>query len=88
MVTVPSTTIKVPAILRDRLNDLARENGGTVAEVIERLLKEAERAERFRAIRTAWDAQTPGDREEYAAEFEAWERASLEDLEKREPPYQ
>ena len=87
MTSTPSTTIKVPAALRDRLNERARHEGGTAAQVIERLLVEAERAELFRGMRRAWDAQTPAEREEYAAEFGVWERASLEDLERSEPPY-
>lgn len=88
MATTPSTTIKVPAALRDRLNEHARTDGVTVAEVIEKLLRDSERAARFNAMRTAWDAQTPADRAEYAAEISLWEQARLEDMERREPPYE
>lgn len=88
MATTPSTTIKVPAALRDRLNEHARSDGVTVAEVIEKLLREEQRAERFNAMRTAWNAQTRADRAEYAAELAVWERADHEDMERREPPYE
>ena len=85
--TIPSTTIKVPAALRDRLNARAREEGGTVAQVIEGLLAEGERTRLFDAIRARRDSQSPEERAELAAEYSAWERASREDLERSEPPY-
>lgn len=85
--TTPSTTIKVPSALRDRLNEQARSEGVTVAQVIERLLREAERAERFRAMRTSWNAQSPAELDEYMAEFAEWNDASRRALERREPPY-
>lgn len=50
---MPATTIKVPSELRDRLNSEARESGNTVATVIERLLADRDRVERFRRIRQA-----------------------------------
>jgi hypothetical protein len=82
-----STTIKVPADLRDRLNARARNEGGTVAQVIEGLLAESDRVRLFDAIRARRDSQTPEERAELAAEYSAWERASLGDLERSEPPY-
>ena len=85
--TIPSTTIKVPAALRDRLNARAREEGGTVAQVIEGLLAESERVRLFDAIRARRDSQSPEERAQLAAEHATWERASLEDLERSEPPY-
>jgi predicted transcriptional regulator len=65
-----STTIKVPSDLRDRLNAEARKEGRTVAEVIEKLLLERGRAERFRAIREFRLTQTPEQMADYMAEFE------------------
>jgi macrodomain Ter protein organizer (MatP/YcbG family) len=85
--TTPSTTIKVPSALRDRLNEQARSEGVTVAQVIERLLREAERAERFRAMRAAWNGQSPAELDEYMAEFAVWNDASRRALERHEPPY-
>ncbi len=85
--SAPSTTIKVPAALRDRLNARARAEGGTVAQVIEGLLVESERSRLFDAIRTRRDSQSPEERAELAAEYSVWERASLEDLERSEPPH-
>ena len=74
--TMTSTTIKVPSDLRDRLNAEARKEGRTVAEVIEKLLLERGRAERFRAIREFRATQTPEQMAEYLAEHE--ELASLD----------
>lgn len=71
-----STTIKVPSELRDRLNAEARKEGKTVAEVIEKLLLERGRAERFRAIREFRATQTPEQMADYLAEHE--EFASLD----------
>ncbi|MDJ0336021.1 ribbon-helix-helix protein, CopG family [Salinibacterium sp. G-O1] len=65
-----STTIKVPSELRDRLNAEARKEGRTVAEVIEKLLLERGRADRFRAIREVRAAQTPEQMADYLAEHE------------------
>lgn len=71
-----STTIKVTPDLRDRLNVEARKEGDTVAEVIEKLLLERERAERFRAIREFRATQTGDQLADLIAEHE--EFASLD----------
>ena len=75
-----ATTIKVSTELRDRLNAEARRSGMTAAEVIEQLLAERARADRFRAIRDARDAMTPEQRADLASEREAFEAASIADL--------
>ncbi len=75
-----ATTIKVSSELRDRLNAEAKSSGMTAAQVIDQLLAERARANRFQAIRDARDAMTPqqlADLERERAEFEV---ASLADL--------
>jgi hypothetical protein len=80
--TSTATTIKVSADLRDRLNAEARKAGCTVAEVIEKLLLERERAERFRAIREFRSTQSP----EQVADLHA-EYAEFESLNVRPPEW-
>lgn len=75
-----ATTIKVPADLRDRLNAEARGASTTVAGVIERLLDERDRAERFRRIREAREATTRPRAADAAAEFADAEAAAIADL--------
>jgi hypothetical protein len=85
MATTPSTTIKVPAALRDRLNEHARSDGLTVAAVIEKLLRDSERAARFNAMRVAWNSQTPEELADYMAENADWRDAAAETLERYDP---
>ncbi|MCY7300452.1 MAG: ribbon-helix-helix protein, CopG family [Ilumatobacteraceae bacterium] len=73
-----STTIKVPSELRDRLNAEARKEGRTVAEVIEKLLQERGRAERFRAIREFRATQTPEQMADLQAEYREFESLNVE----------
>lgn len=75
-----ATTIKVPSELRDRLNAEAQRDGLTVAGVIERLIAESERVERFRQIRLARDRMTADDRASYDKETALWDRISDDDL--------
>lgn len=79
------TTIKVPEELRDRLNARARDAGVTVAEVIARLIKQQERAERWEAIRLAMERTTPAQWADYREETRMWEAASDEDLATDDP---
>ena len=75
-----ATTIKVSTELRDRLNAEAKRSGMTAAGVIEQLLAERARADRFRAIRDARDAMTPEQRADLKRERDFFEAASLADL--------
>ncbi len=75
-----ATTIKVSTQLRDQLNAEARRSGMTAAQVIEQLLAERARANRFRAIRDARDAMTPHQRAGLERERDAFEAASLANL--------
>jgi hypothetical protein len=80
MTTSPkATTIKVSGDLRDRLNAEAARAGLTAAQMLEQLLAERERAERFLAIRRAREAMTAAQRAEYLRDFRATEHASLDD---------
>ena len=71
------TTIKVPRSLRQRIADRAREQHLTAAEVLTRLLDDADRAARFAAVRAAYDA---GIDDEYAADLADWETTSADGL--------
>ena len=71
--TMPATTIKVPSELRDRLNAEARRGNTTVAAVIEALIAERERAERFAAMREAMNGTSRSDAESYGRESSAWD---------------
>jgi len=64
-----NTTIKVPATLRDRINRDAGERGVTAAELLEKLVDDYERRQRFEAFGRAFAADTdPG----YQAEADLW----------------
>ena len=80
MMTTTATTIKVSTELRDRLNVEAKRSGMTAAQVIEQLLAERARANRFRAIRETRDAMTPEQRGDLERERNAFEAASIADL--------
>ena len=75
-----ATTIKVSTQLRDELNAEAKRSGKTAAQVIEQLLAERARADRFRAIRAARDAMTADQRAELERERSVFEAASIADL--------
>lgn len=70
--TMPATTIKVPSELRDRLNAEARRGNTTVAGVIEALIAERERAQRFAAMREAMNDTSRPDAESYGRENSVW----------------
>ena len=70
---MPATTIKVPSELRDRLNEEARRANTTVAAVIESLVAERERAERFRAMREAMADADRSEIESYERETSDWD---------------
>ncbi|MGK2853571.1 MAG: hypothetical protein ACSLE3_05590 [Microbacteriaceae bacterium] len=76
---MPATTIKVSSDLRDRLNDEARRSGVPVAAVIEGLLAERDRLERFRRLRAERATHRPDERTD-ALEDASWESAGLGSL--------
>lgn len=80
-----ATTIKVPEQLRDRLNERARAEDLTVAQVIEKLIAADERAERWRAIREARARMTPAQWADYDEETQIFEEASNVDLAAYDP---
>ncbi|HBS73441.1 MAG: hypothetical protein CMF56_02190 [Leifsonia sp.] len=75
-----ATTIKVPGELRDKLNAEARSRGTTVAGVIEHLIAERDRAERFRRMRAERAALAPSQRAELVTEYTDVEAAAVADL--------
>jgi predicted DNA-binding protein len=75
-----ATTIKVSGDLRDRLNAEAARAGLTAAQLLEQLLAERKRAERFRAIKRARESMTEAERADYLRDFNEWQRSSLDDL--------
>lgn len=65
------TTIKVPAELRDRINNDARETGVSAARLIERLLDAYERRKRMDDFGRAFSTADGG----YRDEFHEWDVA-------------
>lgn len=59
---VTTTTIKVPAELRDRLHGLARRDHTTLAAVVTNLLDAVEERAFWDAVRTAHEAMSAADR--------------------------
>jgi predicted transcriptional regulator len=75
---MPATTIKVPSELRDRLNAEARKSNATVATVIEALIAERDRVERFRVIRAERATVTPEERASFDREDADWESMAVQ----------
>ncbi|KNX36986.1 hypothetical protein [Luteipulveratus halotolerans] len=73
-----NTTIKVTRHARDRINDRARAHGVTPAVLLERMLDEHDRAERFAAVKAAY-AALPAD-DDYAGETAEWDAAGEDGL--------
>lgn len=65
---MPTTTLKVPVELRDRLAEQARRHGTTLAGAIARALEAAEEREFWDEVRKTMS--TPGARQELIAESE------------------
>lgn len=80
------TTIKLDSDLRDRLKRVARREGRTVGSLLESLLSERERAERFAAMREAMERSSSRSLSDYQAEVATWERAADADSESVEGP--
>ncbi|AKU15158.1 hypothetical protein [Luteipulveratus mongoliensis] len=73
-----TTTIKVTPHARDRINERARAQGVTPAALLERLLDEHDRAQRFAAVRASYAALSPDD--DYHAETAAWDATGEDGL--------
>lgn len=71
------TTIKLSTATRDRLKSRARKATQPLGVVVESLLDEADRKDRFEAMRTAIAAMTPEQRESYERERDGWLDADL-----------
>lgn len=79
------TTIKVEATLRDRLNQIARQQGVSVSRAIEGLVADRERAERFRRLREDMAAMSESERDGYMAEAAEWDSALMDGQDPDEP---
>ncbi len=66
-----TTTIKVPAEIRDRLKKGAGDEGMTMAQYIDKMLRESERQHRLSLIKEQV-ATTPPD-QEYGDKLADWE---------------
>lgn len=73
-----TTTIKVTPHARDRINARARAAGVTPAVFLERLLDADDRAERFAAVRAAYNALPVDDG--YHDETTAWDATATDGL--------
>lgn len=71
------TTIKVDTQTRDRLKAQAAAARVPLGVHLSRLADEADRRERFRALRRAFAATTPEQAAGYAEETNAWENTEL-----------
>lgn len=78
LVMAATTTIKVTPATRDRVNDRARADGVTPAVLLEQLLDEHDRAQRFAAVRAAY-AALPAD-DDYEAETARWDVVNSDGL--------
>lgn len=74
-----STTIKVTPHARDRINNAARELRVTPAVLLEHMLDEHDRRQRFAAMGAAYAALGADD--DYRAESAAWDVTSQDGLE-------
>lgn len=75
------TTIKVTASVRDRLNEIARSNGGTANSVVEQLLDEYLWKQRLDAAMRQMNSMTEQERQEYMNEFHEWDSVRVSGLE-------
>lgn len=82
----PLTTIKVPQPLRQRIADIAAEEGVTAAVFLSRLVDRYERERRFAQVRRAYAAYDGGIGidSDYVELTQAWDRATGQDLDTRD----
>ena len=72
--SMPVTTIKVDASIRDRLKVEAVRKGVTIGKLLEDLVALSEREARFAAIKAAIDATPPESIAAYEADLAYWAR--------------
>ncbi len=77
---MPATTVKVDTTLRDRLLTEARREGRTVAQLLEIMLADRERAQRFAALKEAIAATPASHRDSWRAENQAYETTLVDGL--------
>ena len=75
------TTIKVSTEVRDQLNAIARQSGGTANSVVEQLLNRWLRDQRIQAVREAMARTSDEDWRTYWEETAAWDVAAGDGLE-------
>ncbi len=75
-----TTTIKVTVHARDRINERARAQGVTPAVLLEQLLDEHDRVQRFAAVRAGYAALTADD--DYDTESAEWDATSADGLDR------
>ncbi len=75
---MPATTVKVDTTLRDRLLAEARREGRTVAQLLEVMLADRERAQRFARLKEAIAATPAAQRDSWRTENQAYD-ATLSD---------
>lgn len=74
---MPTTTIKVDTILRDRLKSEAHRKGITIGSLLDELLAISERDARFAEISAAMGRTEPETMRRYEAEVAEWDSATL-----------
>lgn len=70
---MPATTVKVDTVLRDRLLAEARREGRTVGQLIDLMLADRERAQRFALLKQAIAAMPAAQRNSWRAESQEFE---------------
>ncbi len=76
------TTIKVDREVRDHLAALARRDGLTMGELLERLVAERARLDRFEQLRAAFAGTSADDLADLHTDGESWEHAMAADLDR------
>lgn len=77
---MPVTTIKVDTAIRDRLLSEARREGRTVGQLLDTMLAERERAQRFARLKDALAATPEAELESWRAESQQFEVTSADGL--------
>lgn len=79
---MPATTVKVDADLRDRLLAEARREGRSVAQLLEAMLAERERAQRFASLRAAIASTSAADLDGWRDETAGYDQTSRDGLDR------
>lgn len=77
---MPVTTVTLDTTVRDRLLAEARREGRTVGQLLEVMLAERERAQRFAALKQAMAAAPADLTESWQQETADWDTASADGL--------